>query len=91
MHIGVWVTAYARRNLLENVLKLDEYVVYCDTDSIKLTKGYNKEIINFYNKNVESKLKDISEKMNIDFSKYSPCDIKGKKHLLGLFEKESFR
>lgn len=90
MHTGVWVTAYARRNLLENVLKLDEYVVYCDTDSMKLTKGYNKEIINSYNKNVESKLKVISEKMNIDFSKYSPCDIKGKNHLLGLFEKESF-
>lgn len=33
---GVWVTAYARNNLLRNVLKLDDYVVYCDTDSIKL-------------------------------------------------------
>lgn len=33
---GVWVTAYARSNLLKNVVKLDDYVVYCDTDSIKL-------------------------------------------------------
>ena len=24
---GVWVTAYARNNLLRNVLKLDKYVV----------------------------------------------------------------
>lgn len=35
---GVWVTAYARRNLLENALLLDEYSIYFDTDSIKLAK-----------------------------------------------------
>lgn len=33
---GVWVTAYARRNLLENALSLDDWAVYFDTDSIKL-------------------------------------------------------
>lgn len=33
---GVWVTAYARNNLLKNVIKLDEYIIYCDTDSMKL-------------------------------------------------------
>lgn len=33
---GVWVTAYARNNLLRNVIKCDDYVVYCDTDSMKL-------------------------------------------------------
>lgn len=33
---GVWVTAHARRNLLENLLSLDEYVIYADTDSLKL-------------------------------------------------------
>ena len=33
---GVWVTAHARNNLLENVIKLDKDVIYCDTDSIKL-------------------------------------------------------
>ena len=33
---GVWVTAYARNNLLRNLCKLDEYVIYADTDSLKL-------------------------------------------------------
>ena len=33
---GVWVTAYARNNLLKNVIKLDKYIIYCDTDSMKL-------------------------------------------------------
>lgn len=37
---GVWVTAHARCNLLENVIKLDEFVIYCDTDSLKLKERF---------------------------------------------------
>ena len=33
---GVFCTAYARRNLISNLLDLDKYVVYSDTDSLKL-------------------------------------------------------
>lgn len=33
---GVWVTAFARSNLLKNLVLLDEYVIYSDTDSLKL-------------------------------------------------------
>lgn len=32
---GVWVTAYARRNLWKMILQFPDDVVYCDTDSIK--------------------------------------------------------
>ena len=85
---GVWVTAYARRNLLENVLLLDDYVVYCDTDSIKLASGYNKDIIENYNKNVVDKLKKVSKELSIDIKRYSPKDIKDIEHTLGLFEME---
>ncbi len=85
---GVWVTAYARNNLLENVLKLDNYVIYCDTDSIKLKQGYDINVINEYNTKVIKHLKKLSKKMNIKFDRFSPADIKGKKHTLGLFEKE---
>lgn len=35
---GVWVAAHARNNLLRNLIKLDEFVIYSDTDSLKLTK-----------------------------------------------------
>lgn len=85
---GVYVTAYARRNLLEILRKLDDFGVYCDTDSIKLKAGYNKEIINEYNINVRKKLENVSKILGIDFIKYEPEDIKGKKHLIGLFEYE---
>lgn len=89
MHIGVWVTAYARRNLIELlVLKLDKHIVYCDTDSAKLVQGYDKKIIDDYNIKVKEKLLKISQKLDIDFSKYEPKDKNGKKHLIGIFEKE---
>lgn len=85
---GVWVTAYARRNLLENVLLLDDYVIYCDTDSVKLAAGYDKDIIEKYNLSVIEKLKKVAKETDIDFKRFSPKDIKGHEHMLGLFEKE---
>lgn len=85
---GVWVTAYARYNLLKNVMKLDEYCIYCDTDSMKLYKGYDKNVISEYNKTVIARIKYVSRKLNIPIEKYSPEDKKGIKHMLGLFEHE---
>ena len=37
---GVWVTAHARNNLLQNLIKFDEYIVYTDTDSLKLRERF---------------------------------------------------
>lgn len=87
----MWVTAYARRNLLELVLKLDKYIVYCDTDSGKLVQGYDKSIIEEYNSKVKEKLLKISEKLGIDFSKYEPVDKNGKKHLIRFIWKRRFK
>lgn len=86
---GVWVTAYARYNLLSNLRKLDKWEIYADTDSLKLCKGYDKGVILDYNKNVKERIKYISQILNIPLNKYSPKDIKGKKHLLGVFECET--
>lgn len=83
---GVWITAYARNNLLKNLMKLDPYVVYCDTDSLKLKEGYDKSVIEDYNKFVEKKIKHVSEILNIPLEKYAPKDIKGKERMLGLFD-----
>lgn len=86
---GVWVTAYARNNLLRRVIELDEYVVYCDTDSIKLVQGYDKNVFINYNKSVEEKIKKVSKLLRIDFNKYAPSDKYGVKHLLGVFESDA--
>lgn len=86
---GVWVTAFARSNLLKNVVKLDEYVVYCDTDSMKLVQGYNKKVIEDYNNLVKNKIKYVSKKLDIPNEKFAPKDIFGEKHMLGLFDCET--
>ena len=87
--IGVWVTAYARNNLLSNLIKLDSHQVYADTDSLKLLNGYDKNVIDNYNKEVEERIEYVSKMLNIPIEKYSPKDIKGEKHLLGVFECET--
>lgn len=87
---GVWITAYARSNLLKNVIKLDDYVVYCDTDSIKLLEGYNQKVIDEYNDFVIKKLKFVSKKLNIPFEKFSPKDKNGIEHILGVFDNDGY-
>ena len=86
---GVWVTAYARDNLLRRVIELDDYVVYCDTDSCKLVDGYDKRVFEKYNDSVVEKIKFVSKQLEIPFEKYAPKDKKGVPHLLGVFESET--
>ena len=86
---GVWCTAYARNNLLRNLIKLDEYVLYSDTDSLKLKEGFDINVINKYNKYVEEKIKRVSEDLNIPIKKFAPSDSKGVNHMLGVFEKDA--
>ena len=83
---GVWVTAYARNNLLKNVIKLDEYVIYCYTDSMKLCPGYDKKVIEDYNDFVKRKIEFVSKKLDIDIENFAPLDTKGKKRMLGVFD-----
>jgi len=86
---GVWVTAWARFNLLSNLIKLDEKVLYSDTDSLKICEGYDKNVINNYNNEVVERIKYVSKVLDIPIDKYSPKDIKGDSHLLGVFECET--
>ncbi len=85
---GCWITSYARRNLLTNVCALDEKAIYCDTDSLKVCFGYDKRVILDYNEKVKEKINKVSKLLQIPIDKYEPKDIKGEKHMLGLFEKE---
>ena len=83
---GVWVCSYARRNLILNVIKNDQYVVYCDTDSMKLVPGFDMDSINNYNNIVKEKLQKVAEYYNIDSYRFNPVDHKGKSHMIGLFD-----
>lgn len=86
---GVWITSIARFNLLSNVIKNDKNVIYCDTDSMKVTENFDKKIIDEYNKKVLEKIEKVSKELEIDEKKFSPKDKKGNKRPLGIFEHDA--
>ena len=86
MHGGVWITSYARINLLKNVIKLDTNTIYCDTDSLKVFNNYDKTVIENYNKEVYNKIDKVCKDLQINKNRFCPKDIKGNIHTLGLFE-----
>lgn len=86
---GVWITAYARNNLLRNIIQLDENCIYADTDSMKVYGDYDKGVIDTYNKSVTQRIKRVSKELDIPLEKFAPEDSKGIPHMLGLFECET--
>ena len=88
---GVWVTAYARKNLWEGIFNIGVDYVYSDTDSIKfLNYEKHKKFIENYNKKCETKLKNMCDYMGVDFKKCKPKTIKGKEKLLGVYDYEGY-
>lgn len=84
---GVYVAAYARRNLMKIIEKVSpEDFVYSDTDSIKVKHGEKYEkLIDNYNREITEKLKIACK--GLDYTT-EPKTIKGVKKPLGVYEKE---
>lgn len=67
---GVWITAYARRNLWQIILSLKDDYVYSDTDSVKfLNRKKHTVLFNEYNNLIKSKIKKMCEFHKIDMKK----------------------
>lgn len=84
---GVWVTAYARRNLWRGILALDYDVVYCDTDSIKHIGGHE-DFFGMYNAEIEKRENERAKMLGIDPYFFAPKDTKGTPHRLGIYDTE---
>lgn len=90
--VGVWVTAWARYELLSTVYEIDKNnrigdVIYNDTDSIKLVNyEEHKPIIEEYNKKCIEDIDKALKYHDIDVEKSRPKTIKGKTKQLGVFE-----
>ena len=86
---GIWVTAYARRNLWTGILAVGEDYVYSDTDSIKAL-NYEKHTpyVEAYNKNVLAKLYRMCDELDFDPSLLKPKTVKGEVKPLGIWEFE---
>lgn len=86
---GVWVTAYARKNLWTGIIALGDDYVYSDTDSIKLL-NYNKhkDYINWYNDMTMKKLERMCDTYKLDKKLLYPKTIKGVIKPIGLWDYE---
>lgn len=86
---GVWVTAYARRNVWSAIINVGEDYVYCDTDSVKMFNyDKHKKFIEKYNDWVFNRLIDAVIDLGLDPSQLAPKNKKGIKKPLGIWEHE---
>lgn len=86
---GIWVTAYARKNLWTGILAVGEDYIYSDTDSIKTLNYENhKPYVEAYNKNVLGKLNKMCNELGFDPELLTPKTVKGEVKPLGIWEFE---
>lgn len=86
---GVWVTAYARRNLFSGILEFKDDYIYSDTDSIKVINAdKHKEYIERYNKEITEKVYKCLDNYEIDRSLAHPRTIKGVEKPIGVWDYE---
>ena len=84
---GVWVTAYARRNLWYGIIAMGNDYVYSDTDSVKfLNYEKHKTFIEAYNKNLIKKLEKMCSLYKIPIEKMRPKTKEGVEKFIGLWE-----
>lgn len=98
---GVYITAYARYDLLRCIKQICDNatdtlndrpfddVVYYDTDSIKMLHGERYQyIFDDFNRQVLEDMKKASKHHNLKFELFAPIDTNGKTQLLGIFDRE---
>lgn len=84
---GIFVTAYARRNIISAVLAIGEDYIYSDTDSVKfLHPEKHKQFFIDYNKSIVKKIAHCLDYYGIDKARLMPKTITGKNKPLGVFE-----
>ena len=83
---GVWVTSFARRNILRAIYELKDDYVYSDTDSVKyLNYRKHTKFFDMYNHEIIEKLKKAMRYHGIDEAAIEPCNQKGEHKPMGVF------
>lgn len=86
---GLWVTAYARKNLFTAIYEYKEDYIYSDTDSVKVTNAEKHlEYINGYNADIKRKLSAAMKHHGLPENMFSPKTIEGKIKTLGVWDDE---
>lgn len=88
---GVWVTAYARKNLFSGINEMKTDYIYADTDSVKIFNAEKHlDYINKYNKMIENKMLAMCKFYNIDFEMCKPKTKDGIEKMLGVWDYDGF-
>ena len=86
---GVWITAYARRNLFTGIVSCGTDYVYSDTDSIKiLNPDEHRDYIERYNETITQQLEKAMNHHGLDVSSIAPKSKDGKEKPLGVWDYE---
>lgn len=84
---GVWITAYARRNLFSGILEFREDYKYSDTDSLKVQNWEkHQEYLEAYNENIVRKLYATLDYYGLDRNLIHPKTVKGEIKTLGVWD-----
>jgi hypothetical protein len=89
MATGVYVCAYARENLFRTMMKLDQDVVYYDTDSIKGVGSKVIEVVEEYNRKVDREVEKYSKIHDIPIEDFRPLKPNGEPAPIGYFDCET--
>ena len=88
---GVFVTAYARRNLFSGLLACGNDYIYADTDSVKILNAEaHTRYFKRYNSLMLSKLRKASEVQKLPYELFAPKTIKGEEKPLGVWDFDGF-
>ena len=86
---GIFVTAYARRNLWSGILAFKNDYIYSDTDSIKCLNYKNHlDYVEKYNALIRKKVDFVCSLYGLDEKSFSPKTIKGVEKPIGVWDYE---
>lgn len=86
---GLWVTAYARRNLWTGILAVGDDYIYSDTDSLKMFNYKNHlSYVEWFNANIIEKMRASCLHHNLDTKLLNPKNSKGVSKMLGVWDYE---
>lgn len=84
---GVWVTAYARRNLYSGILECGSDYIYSDTDSIKILNAEkHRDYIDRYNASITEKIRTALTYHDIPVDMGAPKTVDGVAKPLGVWD-----
>ena len=84
---GIWITAYARRNLWTGILATGNDYIYSDTDSLKILNHEKyKPYIEHFDNQIINKMVEMCNYYDFDLDLLAPVTKKGVEKIIGIWD-----